>query len=197
MHGHITFKLDASACPLVQKVVTYLSNGVEPQVSFLGSPSQGQHREGYRQCLIHTFLFFPLFFFFFFKKNFILFIFGCVGSSFLCKGFLQLGQTWATHYRGLSCCGAQAPDVQAQQLWLTGPVAPRHVGSSQTRTQTRVPCIGRQILNHCVTREAPPFCLKSDQFLFILIHSFLNILSFVKLNDMISIDIYTDIVLQI
>ena len=34
---------------------------------------------------------------------------------------------------GLSCCGAQAPDAQAQQLWLTGLVAPRHVGSSQTR----------------------------------------------------------------
>ena len=50
---------------------------------------------------------------------------------------------------------AQAPDVQAQQLWLTGLVALRHVGSSQTRARTRVPCIGRQILNHCATREAP------------------------------------------
>ena len=39
-------------------------------------------------------------------------------------------------------------------MWLTGLVAPRHVGSSQTRAQTRVPCIGRQILNHCATREA-------------------------------------------
>ena len=39
----------------------------------------------------------------------------------------------ASHYRGLSCCGAQAPDVQAQELWLTGPAAPQHVGSSQTR----------------------------------------------------------------
>ena len=36
-----------------------------------------------------------------------------------------------------------------------GPVALRHVGSSQTRARTRVPCIGRQILNHCDTREAP------------------------------------------
>ena len=36
-----------------------------------------------------------------------------------------------------------------------GPVAPWHVGSSQTRARTRVPCIGRQILNHCATREAP------------------------------------------
>ena len=46
--------------------------------------------------------------------------------------------------RRLSNCG----------LWLTGLVAPQHVGSSQTRAQTHVPCIGRQILNHCTTREA-------------------------------------------
>ena len=105
------------------------------------------------------------FFFFFFKHYFylfILFIYGCVGSSFLCEGFLQLRQAGATlhrgarasHYHGLSCCGAQVPDAQAQQLWLTGLVAPRHVGSSQTRAQTRVPCIGRQTLNHRATREA-------------------------------------------
>ena len=36
-----------------------------------------------------------------------------------------------------------------------GPADPRHAGSSQTRAWTRVPCIGRQILNHCTTREAP------------------------------------------
>ena len=90
-------------------------------------------------------------------------MFGCVGSSSLCEGFLQLWQAGATlhrgprasHYCGLSCCGAQAPDAQAQQLWLTGPAAPRHVGSSQTRARTRVPCISRQTLNHCATREAP------------------------------------------
>ena len=60
----------------------------------------------------------------------------------------------ASHYRGPSRCGAQAPDAQAQQLGLTGLVALRHVGSSQTRARTRVPCIGRQTLNHCATREA-------------------------------------------
>ena len=58
-----------------------------------------------------------------FFLNFIyLFIFGCVGSSFLWEGFLQLWQAGATlhrgarasHYRGLSCCRAQAPDAQAQ-----------------------------------------------------------------------------------
>ena len=64
-----------------------------------------------------------------------------------------------SHYRGLSCCGAQAPDAQAQWLWLTGLVAPRHVGSSQTRAQTRVPCISRQILNYCTTREARSYFL--------------------------------------
>ena len=36
----------------------------------------------------------------------------------------------------------------------TGPAAPRHVGSSQTRARTRVPCIGRRTLNHCATRES-------------------------------------------
>ena len=50
-----------------------------------------------------------------------LFIYGCVGSSFLCEGFLQLRRVGATLHRGarasrcrgLSCCGAQAPDAQA------------------------------------------------------------------------------------
>ncbi|XP_049550689.1 putative tetratricopeptide repeat protein 41 isoform X4 [Orcinus orca] len=49
---------------------------------------------------------------------------------------------------------AQAPEAQAQRPWLTGPAAPRNVGSSRTRAQTRVPCIGRRTLNHCATREA-------------------------------------------
>ena len=61
--------------------------------------------------------------FFFLTFGFIyLFIYGSVGSSFLCEGFLQLRQAGATlhrgarasHCRGLSCCGAQAPDAQAQ-----------------------------------------------------------------------------------
>ena len=103
-----------------------------------------------------------LYLYLFFFKLISLFIFGCVGSSFLCEGFLQLRRAGATlhrgarasHHRGLSCCRAQAPDAQAQQLWLTGLVAPWHVGSSQTRARTRVPCISRQTLNHCVTREA-------------------------------------------
>ena len=105
------------------------------------------------------------FFFFNFIYLFIYFIYGCVGSSPLREGPLQLRQVgatphcgaWASHCHGLSRHGAQAPDVQAQQPWLTDPAAPRHVGSSQTRARARVPCIGRQTLNHCATREAPDF----------------------------------------
>ena len=40
-------------------------------------------------------------------------------------------------------------------MWLTGPVAPRHVGSSQTRARTCVPCISRQILNHWRHQGSP------------------------------------------
>ena len=62
------------------------------------------------------------FFLIFIYYLFIMFIFGCVESSFLCEGFLQLRRVGATlhrgvracHYRGLSCCGAEAPDAQAQ-----------------------------------------------------------------------------------
>ena len=85
-----------------------------------------------------------------------------LGLHFCARAFSSCGKRGplfivvrgASHYRGLSCCQAQAPDAQAQQLRLTGPAATWHVGSSQTRARTRVPCIGRQTLNHCATREA-------------------------------------------
>ena len=129
------------------------------------------------KCILTTLRFFLFVFLKLFIYLFIIYlsIHGCVGSSFLCEGFLQLRQAGATlhrgarasHYRGLSCCGAQAPDAQAQQLWLMGPAAPRHVGSSQTRAPTCVPCIGRQTLNHCATREVPNLA-----FLFPSLHNY-------------------------
>ena len=52
---------------------------------------------------------------------FIFLFFGCVGSSFLCEGFLQLWRAGATLHRGARashCCGlslrSTAPDAQAQ-----------------------------------------------------------------------------------
>ena len=115
--------------------------------------------------------------FFFFLILFIYLFYSRVGSSFLCEGPLQPRQAGATlhrgarasHHRGLSCCRAQAPDAQAQQLWPTGPVAPRHVGSSQTRARTRIPCISRQTLNHRTTREAP-LIFKINLFIYFCLH---------------------------
>ena len=52
--------------------------------------------------------------------------------------------------------------AQAQYLWRTGLAALWHVGSSQTRDRTHIPCTDRQILNHYTTREVP--CLFSFAF---------------------------------
>ena len=103
------------------------------------------------------------FFFIFIIYLFIYLFLAVLGLRFCARALLQLRQAGATPHRGarashcrsFSYCGAQAPDAQAQQLWLTGLVAPRHVGSSQTRARTCVSCTSRQILNHCATREAP------------------------------------------
>ena len=40
-----------------------------------------------------------------------------------------------------------------------GPSCSAACGIFQTRARTRVPCIGRWILNHCTTREAQVSCL--------------------------------------
>ena len=66
---------------------------------------------------------------------------------------------------GLCCFSRAFSSCREQQLLLLqsrGSVAvvhglapPWHVESSQTRDQTRVPCIGRQIPIHCTTREVP------------------------------------------
>ena len=66
----------------------------------------------------------------------------------MCAGFSSCGM-WAQQ---LWLVGSRA---RAQQLWSMGLVAPWHVGSSGNRDRTRVPCIGRWILNHCTTREVP------------------------------------------
>ena len=54
---------------------------------------------------------------------------------------------------GLSSCGSWALGRRGSVVWLTGLVAPWHVGSSWTRDQTCVFLIGKQTLNHWTTRE--------------------------------------------
>ena len=94
-------------------------------------------------------------------------------SSLRCVGFslrwLLLLRSTGSRHAGFSSCGVQAQQLwltgsrgQAQQLWRTGLVAPQHVGSSQTRDRTHVPCNGRWILNHCATREAPYIHLETQ-----------------------------------
>ena len=127
-------------------------------------------------------------FIFYFLKIY-LFIFGCVGSSLLCAGFslrwLLLLRSTGSRCVGFSSCGSWAQQLwlagsraQAQQLWRTGLVAPRHVGSSRTRAQTHVPCIGRQILNQCATREALFFFKKKIHFSYIFLKKYLFLLFF-------------------
>ena len=68
--------------------------------------------------------------------------------SSCCEQWLVLLRSMGSRHTGFSSRG-----LRAQQLWHTGSVAPWRVGSSRTRAQTRVPCIGRWTFNHCVTRE--------------------------------------------
>ena len=88
--------------------------------------------------------------FFFNLFIFLIFIFGCVGSSFLRAGFLQLRQEGATlrcsaqasHCGGFSCCGARALST-----WASVAVA------------YRLSSCGLQALEHrlssCGTRAQP------------------------------------------
>ena len=62
---------------------------------------------------------------------------------------------WSTGSRVFGLHKLQLPGsrAQAEQWWCL--IAARHVGSSQTRDQIRVSCIGRWTVYHRVTREAP------------------------------------------
>ena len=70
----------------------------------------------------------PGFLFFFHKFILFIFICGCVVSSLLCAGFLQLwrvGATlrcsaWASHCSGFSCCGAWALGARASVVVAHG-----------------------------------------------------------------------------
>ena len=100
---------------------------------------------------------------FFFFCNFIyLYLFLAILSLCCCtqvfpgsgkQGLLSSCGEWASHRRGFFCCWAWAPGTWAQLLWHMGLVAGWHMESSWTRGRTRVPCIGRQVLNHWTTWE--------------------------------------------
>ena len=62
----------------------------------------------------------------------------------------------------MASCGARVLGAWASQYWRhRGPGAPQQVKPSLNRYQTRVPCIGKWILNYCTTREVL-FCYVCD-----------------------------------
>ena len=135
-------------------------------------------------CVIHILLSLSLFFFF-----------GHAGSSLL-PGFSLVVESGGYSLVGVqACCKEQTQEhldfrscgmwahqlqipgsgAQAQLLWHTGLVAPGPVGSSWTRNQTCVSCIGRQILYHWATREA----LSSFFFFFLISFYWLTFFIFI------------------
>ena len=58
-------------------------------------------------------------------------------------------------YSLLWCASFPLGVVSLLSEWCMDLVALWHMESSQTRDRTHVPCIGRQILIHCTTREVP------------------------------------------
>ena len=95
--------------------------------------------------------------FWLFFPNFLFILFWALLGLHCCTwAFFGCGE-WTSHCGGFSCCRAQALGHRVSGVAHSGLVASRHVGSSQTRDRTPVPCIGRQILNHWTTRETPLF----------------------------------------
>ena len=106
-------------------------------------------------------------FFCYFQGFYFCLLFGCAGSWLLLRlslvesgRFLTSCGAWASLRGGFSRCGLRALgracfsscSSWAQQCCI-GLVSPWLVWSSRTRDQTRVSCIGRQILIHWTTRE--------------------------------------------
>ena len=89
-----------------------------------------------------------LFFIFIFLDFFFNYLFGCIGSSLLCMGFVYLwgaGTTlhccvWASHHSGFSCCATRALGVQASVVVVCrlsscgSQVLERRLSSCGTRT---------------------------------------------------------------
>ena len=79
----------------------------------------------------------------------------CCSVPSLCSGF-SCCRAQSLGHTGFCSCSLQALECRLSScgIWVS---APRQVGSSQTRDQTHIPCIARQILNRWTTREAHTF----------------------------------------
>ena len=104
-----------------------------------------------------------LFYLFILINLFIYLFLGVLGLRFCVRAFSHCGERgplFIAVHGPLTVAASLVAEHRLQTCRLTGLVAPRHVGSSQTRAQTRVSCNGRQIVNRCATREAPAKAFK-------------------------------------
>ena len=100
-----------------------------------------------------------------------LFIFGCIGSLLLRAGFLQLRKwgllsscgAWVSPHDGFSC-GAQALEHTSSEVTVCEHRLCSCAQGSCSRwnlpehgLKSMSPALGRRILNHWTTREAPTF----------------------------------------
>ena len=77
-------------------------------------------------------------------------------AAFSLQWFLLEHRLWAHSLQQLQPAGSRVRGLP--RLWLTGSVALWHVESPRTRNWIHVPCLGRQIIIHCATREIIKFC---------------------------------------
>ena len=103
-----------------------------------------------------------------FDTSWLFFVFNIYLFIYLAALGLSCG-TWGRHcvmwdllvgVHGLSHCGTRTPGYPGS---VVVPCGLWHMGSSSTRDQTCVPCVGGQILNHWTTRDVPVThgCLQS------------------------------------
>ena len=89
----------------------------------------------------------------------------CLGFSLVVvtRGLFSSCSVWASNFSGFSCCRAQTlghVDFSSCSSHALEHRLNNCVGSSRIRGQNYISCIGRQILYHWATREAPEFTLK-------------------------------------
>ena len=114
-------------------VITFLPRSKSLLISWLQSPSG----------VIFLLLFFNFSFFIY------IFIFVCTGYALLSCGFSLVVASGGSSLWQCLRFSLQRLLVVERGLQSSGSVVVVHrLGSSQTRDQTHVPCIGRQILNH-------------------------------------------------
>ena len=93
------------------------------------------------------------------------------------QGLLLL-QSTGSRQAGIGSCS-----MSAQELWHTASAALQHVGSSQTRNRTYVPCTGRQTPNHWTTRKVLSYLISFFFFLKSFSCSFFFFLLLLKISN--------------